>query len=338
MKKFLGLKLPLFMPDATLGAVRTITTDQLEQTGTEMLVVNTLHLLTSYGVDGMKKAGGVAFLMDWKGKILSDSGGFQVFSLVHRNPKLGKITAYGVYFKSPRNGSQTLLTPEISIDMQVAMGTDALVVLDDCRASNISRKDAELSVRNTTKWAERAKKHFTSKYPKESKERKLFGVVQGANFKDLREQSAKELMKIGFDGYCFGGWPVNSSGKLDTDIIGLVSDLIPDDLLKYAMGIGTPDDIRTCRKLGYDLFDCVLPTRNARHGLLYTSEGKIRITKSDYKFDSAPLDPSCSCPTCKRYSRAYIHHLFRSGELSAQTHATIHNLHFYAQLMKELQG
>ena len=337
MKEFLGVQMPFFMPDATLGAVRTLTTDQLEGTGTEVVVVNTLHLLTSFGVEGMRKVNGIASLMDWSGKVLSDSGGFQVYSLIHKNPKLGKVTAYGAYFNSPRDGKKTLLTPEISIDMQMAIDSDMLVVLDDCRASDVSREEAEKSVFHTTRWAERAKVHLQEEYSEKSRQKKLFAVVQGGGFEDLRRRSAEELMDIGFDGYCFGGWPVDSSGSLVEDMLQLVSELVPENVPTYAMGIGTPDNIRTCFSLGYSIFDCVLPTRNARHGLLYTSEGELRITKTEFKYDTKPIDESCACDTCRRYSRAYVHHLFRSGEAAAASHATIHNLTFYAKLMRDLR-
>ncbi len=332
MNTLLSLPLPIFMPDATLGTVRTLTTSQIEATNTKMLVVNTYHLFLSHGVEKMKKLGGIKKLMNWNGRVLSDSGGFQVYSLIHKKKNMGKITQYGAYFKSPKDGSKHLLTPEISIEMQVALGSDVMIALDDCRHSEISRNSAEDAVRNTTNWAKRAKAAIPLTYSA-----KVFAVVQGGNFKDLRKQSAEELQEIGFDGYCFGGWPVDGDGNLTEEILGYVAELLPDDKPKYAMGIGTPEDIKKCHNLGYNMFDCVIPTRNARHGLLYTSEGELRISKSKYLMDESPPDPGCDCETCKNYSRAYLCHLFRSGESTAGTLATIHNLRFYQDLMADLE-
>lgn len=332
MKTFLGLKLPLFMPDATLGAVRSLTSDQISLTGTEMVVVNTFHLFTTIGVPRMEKLGGIKKFMNWKGRVLSDSGGFQVYSLIHRNKSMGKITQYGAYFKSPVDGRKSLLTPEISIDMQFALGSDVFIVLDDCRSSEISRKEAEESVRNTTNWAQRAKKRFLELMSKSSKsvgQKKLFAVIHGGNFEDLRKRSADELKEIGFDGYCFGGWPIDKSSRLVEEILAFTASQMPENKPKYAMGIGTPENIRDCKKMGYNLFDCVLPTRNARHGLLYTSIGRLRVTESKFALDQSPVDPNCGCYTCKNYSRAYLHHLLKSGEATGKTLATIHNLYYY---------
>lgn len=324
------------MPDATLGAVRTLTTKQVEDAGVQMLVVNTLHLLMSIGIERMREFGGIKKLMGWSGKMLSDSGGFQVYSLIHRKSTVGKVTQYGVYFTSPRDGKRLLLTPEISIDMQMALGTDILVVLDDCRYSEVSREEAEESIVNTTRWAKRAHDHFLENYADKAKTRKLFAVVHGGLFEDLRKRSAQELIDIGFDGYCFGGWPVDSSGTLVEETLGLTAELLPDNLPKYAMGVGKPDDIRKCYALGYSMFDCVLPTRNARHGLLYTNDGELRITKAEFADDMQTIDDTCRCETCQRYSRAYLHHLFQVKELTAFSLATIHNVAFYSKLMEKL--
>lgn len=335
MKSFLGLDLPFFMPDATLGTVRAVTTKQLEDTGTKMVVVNTFHLLMSYGVEGMKKVGGIKKLMGWSGKVLSDSGGFQVYSLIHSKKNLGKVTQYGAYFRSPIDGRKCTLTPEISIDMQLALDSDVVLVLDDCRFSEIDRTEAEKSVKNTTNWAKRAKAHYLKECAGKERKKKIFAIVHGGNYEDLRAKSAKELMEIGFDGYCFGGWPVDSSGRLTSDILRFVAKLLPDDKPKYAMGVGTPEDMKLCREMGYNMFDCVIPTRNARHGLLYTSHGEIRITNKEYMYDLAPIDKKCRCEACTNYSRAYVHHLFRSKELLGMTLATIHNLTYYNSLFSK---
>lgn len=335
MNSFLGLKLPIFMPDATLGTVRTLTTDQIESTGTEMLVVNTFHLYLSHGPEKMAELGGIKKLMNWKGKVLSDSGGFQVYSLIHTKKKMGKITQYGAYFRSPTDGKKTLLTPELSIDMQVALDSDVFIALDDCRFSEISKKEAETSVKYTTTWAKRAKEHLLKKYPEVAEKKKIFAVVQGGKYKNLRKKSASELQEIGFDGYCFGGWPVDGEGNLVEEILGYTAELLPDGKPKYAMGIGLPSDIESCVALGYNIFDCVLPTRNARHGLFFTRDGRIRITKQEYKMDLSPVDNECDCMTCQNYSRAYLHHLFKAQEATGKTLATIHNLRFYSDLMKK---
>lgn len=337
MKLFSDIKLPIFMPDATLGAVRTLTTTQIEATNTNMLVVNTFHLLLSHGVEKMTQLGGIKKIMDWDGRVLSDSGGFQIYSLIHKKDNMGKITQYGAYFKSPIDGSEHLLTPEISIDMQMAIDSDVLIVLDDCRFSEISKKEAEESVRFTTSWAQRAKEHFTQNYTERSKAKKIFAVVHGGNFKNLRDKSAKQLREIGFDGYCFGGWPVDNDGNLVEDILEFTATQLPEDKPRYAMGVGTPDDIRKCLDYGYNMFDCVLPTRNARHGLLYTSSGKMRITKSEFKMDSSPVDENCGCETCRRYSKAYLHHLFKADEITGKVLATIHNLQYYSSLLEDFK-
>lgn len=337
ISKFLGLKLPMFMPDATLGAVKTLNSQQVEETGTNMLVVNTFHLLTKIGIDGMKRLGGIKSFMNWKGKVISDSGGFQVFSLIHEKKKMGKVTNDGAVFKSPVDGSEHKLTPEISVDMQVAIGSDVIIMLDDCRSEDVDVKNAEKSVLNTIKWAKRSKEHILSKYPELSKRIKIFAVVQGGSHKELREKCTDELIKIGFDGYCFGGWPIDSDKRLVSDILKYTASLLPDDKPKYAMGVGTPDNIKKCYKMGYNMFDCVLPTRNARHGFLYTRKGVIRIKNARYKYDLKPIDSKCGCLACQKYSRGYLHHLFRSGEILCQSLATIHNLTYYSDLMKSLQ-
>lgn len=334
---FLGLQYPIFMPDATSGVVRSLTTRQLEETGTEMIVVNTFHLYVQYGIEKMESLGGIKTLMGWTGKVLSDSGGFQVYSLLHRKPGSGKVTSYGAYVRSPVDGKKVVLTPEISIDMQAAIGSDVLIVLDDCRSSEISRKEAEESVRLTTQWARRAKSHFMKKSPEVRSKSKLFAVVHGGPFEDLREKSAGELIEIGFDGYCFGGWPVDASGRLVTEILSYTAELLPDDKPKYAMGVGTPDDIRVCRELGYTMFDCVLPTRNARHGLLYTFDGELRITRSQFGSDMEPIENGCPCEACRNYTRAYMYHLFKASDATAKTLATIHNLTFYQRLTRSLR-
>lgn len=326
-----------FMPDATRGAVRYLTTKQLLETGTKALVTNTLHLLMHPGPEIIQKLGGIKVMMGWDGIVFTDSGGFQVFSLIHSKKWKGKVTDNGAMFKSPREGNVYVLSPETSIDIQMMIGSDVLVCLDDCRDSNLSRKEAEESVDRTLKWAVRCKNHFNRVYGESNKNSKLLTcVVQGGSFLDLRAFCAKELSKIGFDGYNFGGYVVNKEGELVIDEMQAVIENIPTETIKYAMGVGKPEDIIAGAKLGYNLFDTVLVTRNARHGTVYTSEGVLRIKNSSFALDSRSIDPTCKCECCKSYSRAYLHHMLKNQEATALTLLTIHNLTHYQNLIKGL--
>ncbi len=326
-----------FLPDATKGAIRGLTGEQLRDTGTKSIVVNTLHLLISLGEEKIRNLGGIHSLINWDGIILSDSGGFQVFSLIHLGRWKGKINENGATFKSPIDGTEYILTPEKSIDFQMALNTDVLVVLDDCQKAVTTREEAEKSIGLTTHWAERAKSHFLSKYSSsERKGKYLIAVVQGANFSDLREKSAKELVSMDFDGYNFGGYVLDDDSKLVVDQLKNVIDNTPDDKFRYAMGVGKPEDIFVCSKLGYTIFDTVLPTRNARHGTLYSSDGEngvLRIGNSVNSMDLNPVDSKCNCELCKNHSRAYLHHLLKQKELTGMSLATIHNLTFYQKLV-----
>lgn len=331
----------IFLPDATKGAVKFLTTDQLRSTGTQGVVVNTLHLLINLGVEKMEKLGGIKSIMNWEGYVLSDSGGFQVYSLIHSEKWKGGIDENGVTFISPKDGLKHTLTPESAIDIQLAIGSDVLVCLDDCRFSEVSRKEAEISVERTLRWAQRCKKHFEKKRLKSKK--LLSCVVQGAGYLDLREMCAKELSKMNFDGYNFGGYVVNSEGNLVTDEMEKVIENIPKEKFKYVMGVGKPNDIIKCAGIGYTVFDTVLVTRNARHGSLYSfDEGKekdylLRIGNSQYAKDEKPIDSTCDCETCKNYSRAYVNYLLKIKEPTGYTLATIHNLRFYQRLINSLQ-
>lgn len=328
-----------FMPDATRGVVRGLTSEQLHATGTSHIVVNTLHMLISPGADTVAQLGGVHKFMNWPGLILSDSGGFQVFSLLHTKKWEGKIHHDGATFKSPRDGTTYELTPEKSIDIQMKLGTDILVVLDDCRKAETSREEAEVSVKNTIQWAERCKAHYL-KYPSSERKGKfLTSVVQGANFNDLREKCANALVDIGFDGYNFGGYVLDDSGELVVEQLKCVVENTPKGALKYAMGVGKPEDILACAKLGYTLFDTVLPTRNARHGTLYstdTDDGVLRIGNSQYSTDTSPIDSKCNCEACQEHTRAYIHQLLKNNEITGMSLATIHNLTFFQRYVNAI--
>lgn len=326
-----------FMPDATRGAVRYVTTKQLKETGTEAIVTNTLHLLVHPGPDTIEKLGGIKKMMGWDGIVITDSGGFQVFSLIHSKKWKGKVHENGATFKSPREGNVYELTPESSIDIQMKIGSDVLVTLDDCRKTDLTREEAEESVERTLVWAKRCKDHFENVYGGTAKTGKLLTcVVQGANFPDLRAKCAKALVEIGFDGYNFGGFVVNEDNELVIDEMQAVVENVPKDTIRYAMGVGKPEDIVAASKVGYNLFDTVLVTRNARHGTLYTSQGIVKIGNSDMALDMRPVDPECSCECCANYSRAYIHHMMKNQEATALTLATIHNLTHYQTLIQGL--
>lgn len=330
----------MFLPDATRGAVRFLTTKQLQSTGIEGLVTNTLHLLINYGDKHIAELGGIKKIMNWDGMVLTDSGGFQVFSLIHSGKWKGNVHDDGVVFNSPKDGERYELTPESSIDIQMNIGSDVLVCLDDCRKTDLTREDAEESVRRTIKWAQRCKEHFECIYGGTKKIGKLLTcVVQGANYPDLREYCAKELTKLDFDGYNFGGFVVDEKGDLVLEEMKIVAENTPKDKIKYAMGVGKPEDIRKAAAVGYKWFDTVLVTRNARHGTLYSSDIEdevLRITKSIYSNDQRPIDSNCDCEVCQNHSRAYIHHLLKIGEATGMTLASIHNLRYYQRLIQGL--
>lgn len=336
MEERFGSKIT-FMPDATRGAVKFLTSKQLADTGTKNIVVNTLHLLISPGPEVISNLGGIHKFMNWNGHILSDSAGFQVFSLLHSKKWEGKITKNGAVFKSPRDGKTYEITPEKSIEIQMMLNTDIMVVLDDCRKAEVTRKEAEESVERTLEWAVRSKKRFEELGGHENG-KLLSAVVQGANFLDLREYCAKELSKMGFDGYNFGGYVVNEKGELAVEELKVVHENTPADKFKYGMGIGKPEDIIAAAKIGYTVFDTVLPSRNARHGTLYTmNEGIVRIKNSKYADDQKPIEEGCDCEACQNHTRGYIHHLLRIGEPTAMTLATIHNLRHYQRLVESIK-
>lgn len=330
----------VFMPDATKGAVRALTTEQLKDTGTEAIVTNTLHLMINPGKENIEKLGGIKKFMNWDGILLTDSGGFQVFSLIHSKKWKGTVHDNGATFKSPTTGDLYELTPESSIDMQMAIDSDILVTLDDCRDAKLGRSDAEESVKRTIEWAKRCKKYFEDVYGGTKETGKLLScVVQGANYLDLRKHCAEELSQIGFDGYNFGGFVVTENGELVLEEMRAVIENTPSDKFKYAMGVGKPGDIRIVAGLGYRVFDTVLVTRNARHGTLYSKDMDdevLRVKNAEYLLDERPIDSTCDCYTCKNFSRAYLHHMFRVNEMTGLTLATIHNLRYYQNLIDKL--
>lgn len=347
------VKTPVFMPIATKGAVKSLTADDLKNLGAELILGNTYHLWLRPGLDIIKKAGGLHGFMNWPGPILTDSGGYQVFSLGEKIKNNGgksavKILDKGVEFQDPFDGKKYFLTPERSIDIQLALGSDIIMVLDECLPYPAKKEQVERAVKRTTEWALRCRKHFDKKTKNVKQKPLLFGIVQGGVYKDLRERSAKELLEIGFDGYAIGGVAVGEPRKYLWDVLEYSLPFLPKDKPRYLMGLGRPEEIAGAVNAGIDMFDCVIPTREARHGRLYRfKSAKIsgkkfyettQITNSKFAKDFSPIDKNCSCYTCKNYSRAYLYHLFKTGEPLAQRLATLHNLEFYLGLMRKLRG
>jgi queuine tRNA-ribosyltransferase len=350
-----NIPLPIFFPDATRGFIRSIDTTDLENTKTLGVLVNTYHLYKELGLPFLKKIGGIRNYMNFKGGIISDSGGFQVGSLVKKNPKLGKVTDSGVTFKMPGSKKVTL-TPEDSIKFQMDLGVDMVVALDDFDAPNPTEREAKESVERTIYWAKRCKDEFEkickSRKLAKNKRPYFLGVIQGGRSRDLRKYCIEELLKIGFDGLGYGG-EEKVRGIVNYDLAEYIKSLVPDNYLLYALGVGKPEDVVNLSKIGYDIFDCVLPTRDARHGRMYVynanSIGEIDITKKDfYSFYAPkrannlnifePVSKACDCLTCTRYTKSYLTHLFKIGDFTAGRLATIHNLRFYSILMEKIRG
>ncbi len=319
---------PAFVPDATLGVVKHLSSLELKTMGLQMLLGNIYHLWLRPGVPVVKKMGGLHQFMDWHGPIITDSGGFQVLSLVYKN-KMGKVLANGIKFKDHLTGTLHFLTPEKSIDMQLGVGSDILMVLDYPVLENSNLKDNKQSVKLTTAWAKESKNYF-DKHSR--KDQILMAIIQGAGNMPLRKQSFEELEKVGpFPGYGFGGPPLNEK------ILAYTASLIPQDRIRYVMGGGTPRDIIKAVAMGWDLFDCVIPTRNARHGLLYTFKGEVRISQTKYKLDKKPIEADCPCLACQTYTKAYLRHLFKAKEPLALRLFSLHNLTFYMRFMKRIR-
>lgn len=347
---------PFFMPDATRASVRGLTNAQLRSVGVVPMVVNTYHLLLQPGVDLVRSAGGVHRFMQWDGPLLSDSGGYQVYSLIHKNASLGKITEEGAVFKSVLDGRKHILTPEKAISIQFDLGVDMMVMLDDPRPNDASRAVFEGAVDRTVRWAQRCKDEYDRQVAMrgmdDASRPLLFGVVQGGLFADLRAQCARSLQDIGCDGYGFGGRHVDTDGRFMEDIVAHTAANIAFDVPRFALGIGTPSDIVRCHTVGWDMFDCVIPTREGRHGRLFvythTDHTQARcapddfyhtitITNARYRQDFSPIDPTCTCDACVNHTRAYIHHLFRVGEPLGAQLAALHNLRFFMRLMELLR-
>ena len=318
---------PVFMPVGTYGAVKTMTSEELISIGTEIILANTFHLMLRPGADVIEKFGGLHRFMHWSKPILTDSGGYQVFSLA----KSRKITEQGVHFRSPVDGEKIFLGPEEAIKMQHILNAEIIMVFDECTPYPCSEKDALDSMRLSLKWADRSKKsHGKNKNA-------LFGIIQGGMYPGLREDSLNALCEIGFDGYAIGGLSVGEPIELMLEILDRITSKMPEKKPRYLMGVGTPENIVQAVCEGIDMFDCVMPTRNARNGHLFTEYGDIRIKNATYKLDQLPLDETCNCYTCKNYSRAYLHHLSKTNEILGARLNTKHNLYYYQSLMKGLR-
>lgn len=350
--------LPAFFPDATRGVVRGLDAADLEACGVSGLVVNAFHLGNRPGSRTVHALGGVHALMNWRRPIISDSGGFQIFSLIRQNPRLGSITNKEAIFRAAEGQKAQRLSPEKAIQTQLRLGADILVCLDDCTHPEAPREEQAASVARTIEWAERCKAEFERGVGGRTRKDRLkaelrtqsvprpllFAVIQGGADPELRRRCAAELVAMGFDGYGFGGWPFDANGRLLADILALTADLMPGDKPRYALGIGSPNALVACARMGYTLFDCALPTRDARRGRLYVfrgdglEHGRLYLRDPAHRRDAKPVSDSCDCLTCRGYSRAYLHHLFAVGDALAWRLATIHNLRFYATLMTRRRG
>ena len=331
---------PVFMPVGTAGTVKAVAQDIVESLGAEIILGNTYHLYLRPGHEAIRRMGGLHRFISWPRALLTDSGGFQVFSL----SGLRKVTDEGVRFRSHLDGSSHFFTPEHSMDVQIALGADICMAFDECTEYPADRPRAQESLRLTMAWARRSLDHMRAHGEEvvwrdqfEGRTQSLFGIVQGGTYADLRRESAERLVEMDFDGYAIGGLSVGEPRNLTLDMIAEVLPLLPPGKPRYVMGVGYPDEIEQYARMGIDMMDCVLPTRAARHGLLFTSEGRLNIKNKRYAEDQGPPDPACACMVCRRYSRAYLRHLMQCGEALSGTLNTIHNLAYYLGIMERVR-
>jgi queuine tRNA-ribosyltransferase len=347
---------PVFMPDATFGLVRSVDSIDLVNAGIQAVVMNAFHLMQKPGTSTIQALGGLHTMSGWHRPIITDSGGFQAYSLIRQNSKFGTITAKGINFQPEGSSRKFQLTPEKSIQLQLAYGADVVICLDDCTHVDASDDQQELSVKRTIDWAKRCRRTFDNllkeKKINDNDRPLIFGVIQGGGIFDLRKNCADELLKIGFDGYGYGGWPLDGEGNLLTDILSFTRNLIPDQYSMHALGIGHPKNVLACFELGYGIFDCAMPTRDARHGRLYqfvypedTEQAGLRgdwlkyiyINDQEHIKHPGPLSEGCDCLTCQHFSRGYLHHLFKMNDSLYFRLATIHNLRFMTQLTDRIR-
>ena len=323
-----AVETPVFMPVGTLATVKSLSPEELLDCGTQIILGNTYHLYLRPGCEVIRRFSGLHGFMHWDRPILTDSGGFQVFSLA----KLRKINEEGVIFQSHIDGSEHILTPEKSIEIQIGLGSDIIMCLDECIKYPAGRDYTRDALELTTRWAKRCKKAW-----EDNGENALFGIVQGGMMKDLREISADALVEIGFNGYAIGGLSVGEPKDIMLEMADFTLPRLPDNKPKYVMGVGTPEDLIELVALGADMFDCVIPTRNARNGQMFTKYGTINICNSSFKHDTEPIESGCKCYTCRNYSRAYLRHLYMAKELLAYRLNTIHNIYYYMSVMKRMR-
>jgi queuine tRNA-ribosyltransferase len=332
---------PVFMPVGTAGSVKAVAQDVVESLGAQIILGNTYHLYLRPGHEAIRRMGGLHRFISWPRAMLTDSGGFQVFSL----SQLRKVSDEGVRFRSHLDGSSHFFTPEHSMDVQIALGADIAMAFDECTEYPADRRRAEESLRLTMAWAQRSLDHFRAHQEEVvwngefgGRTQSLFGIVQGGMHRDLRRESAQRLVAMDFDGYAIGGLSVGEPREMTLEMISEVLPLLPRDKPRYVMGVGYPDEIAHYARMGVDMMDCVLPTRAARHGLLFTSEGRLNIKNKQYAEDQGPPDPACDCMVCRRYSRAYLRHLMQAGEALSGTLNTIHNLSHYLGIMRRVRA
>ncbi len=332
---------PVFMPVGTAGSVKAVAQDVVESLGAQIILGNTYHLYLRPGHEAIRRMGGLHRFISWPRAMLTDSGGFQVFSL----SQLRKVSDEGVRFRSHLDGSSHFFTPEHSMDVQIALGADIAMAFDECTEYPADRRRAEESLRLTMAWARRSLDHFRAHQEEVvwngefgGRTQSLFGIVQGGMHRDLRRESAERLVAMDFDGYAIGGLSVGEPREMTLEMISEVLPLLPRDKPRYVMGVGYPDEIAHYARMGVDMMDCVLPTRAARHGLLFTSEGRLNIKNKQYAEDQGPPDPACDCMVCRRYSRAYLRHLMQAGEALSGTLNTIHNLSHYLGIMRRVRA
>ncbi len=326
---------PAFMPVGTYGTVKSVTPEEVADDGAEIILGNTFHLMLRPGADIVRRHGGLHEFMNWSGPILTDSGGFQVFSLAN----MRKLSEEGVTFQSPVNGDTVVLTPESSMEVQHALNADVTMIFDECTPYPASEAQARESMELSLRWAARSRQRFDElKNEEPERGEALFGIVQGGIYDDLREASLYGLTNIGFDGYAIGGLAVGEPEDERNAVLDYLASRMPTESPRYLMGVGLPVDIAEAVLRGVDMFDCVIPTRHARKGQLYTSRGVIKFRHARYTDDTSPPDPDCSCYTCQHYSLAYLRHLEKCGEILGPRLATIHNLHYYQVLMREIRA
>ena len=321
------IETPVFMPVGTYGTVKGMTPEELAQLGSQIILGNTFHLMLRPGMAVIEQHGGLHGFMHWDKPLLTDSGGFQVFSLA----EVRKITPEGVHFRSPVNGDKVFLGPEESIRVQHSLNSDIIMIFDDCTPYPASPKQARASMELSLDWAKRCKNSHGD-HPSA-----LFGIIQGGMYSALRQASAESLVEMGFDGYAVGGLSVGEPVEMMLEVLEHTVPHMPADSPRYLMGVGTPEDLVACVERGIDMFDCVMPTRNARNGHLFTSGGDIRIRNAEHRNSDKPLDEACGCYTCKHYSRAYLHHLDKTNEILGSRLNTWHNLYYYHELMRALR-